>query len=247
MRDVLGLLSERGVSLVETKLDAEKLVALLRLLDQGRVTAASAREIFVEMAQSGERPEAIMAARGLEAVSDSGELERLAQTVIDANAPQVAKYRGGDTKLLNFFVGQVMKASAGKADPAKLREILTRLLAGIGALWLAFSAPASLVLCESDDGHVAVERTHVGDVCFAEAVRHSASTGASETDPAHCADTVVDVRLMRSADGHEELAPIALAHALPGVDAPAAVRPAHVHSTPQGPALHLSRTIVLRL
>ena len=128
MRDVLGLLSETGKTLAETKIDAAKLVELLKLVDAGRVTAASAREIFAELAQTGERPEAIMSARGLEAVSDSGELERLAQGVIDANAAQVAKYRGGDTKLLNFFVGQVMKASGGKADPAKLREILTRLL-----------------------------------------------------------------------------------------------------------------------
>ena len=69
-----------------------------------------------------------MRARGLEAVSDTGELERLARGVIDANAGQVAKYRAGETKLLNFFVGQVMKASGGKADPAALREILGRLL-----------------------------------------------------------------------------------------------------------------------
>ena len=80
------------------------------------------------MAKTGEWPEAIIRARGLEAVSDSGELERLARGVIGANAGQLAKYRAGEVKLLNFFVGQVMKASGGKADPAALREILTRLL-----------------------------------------------------------------------------------------------------------------------
>ena len=109
------------------------------------------------------------------------------------------------------------------------------------------SAPASLVLCESDDGHVAVERTHVGDVCFAEAVRHAAESGASGADPAHCADRIVDVRVLRGADGHEELAPVARASELVFGAAPAVVLPARLDSTPRGPALHLSRTIVLRL
>src|SRR5262245_22932899 len=129
MRDVLAAATETGKPLRELPITPEALVELLKLVDAGRITAGSAREVFAEMAKTGERAEAIVRARGLEAVSDAGELERLAQAAIDANAPQVAKYRGGDTKLLNFFVGQVMKASGGKADPAKLREILTRLLA----------------------------------------------------------------------------------------------------------------------
>jgi len=128
MRDVLATMTESAKALRELALTPEQLVELLKLVDAGRITAGSAREVFAEMARTGERPEAIMRARGLEAVSDSGELERLARGVIDANAGQVAKYRAGETKLLNFFVGQVMKASGGKADPAALREILTRLL-----------------------------------------------------------------------------------------------------------------------
>jgi aspartyl-tRNA(Asn)/glutamyl-tRNA(Gln) amidotransferase subunit B len=128
MRDVLATMTETGKALRGLPLSPEHLVELLKLVDAGRITAGSAREVFAEMATSGDRPEAIMRARGLEAVSDSGELERLARTVIDANAGQVAKYRAGEAKLLNFFVGQVMKASGGKADPAALREIMTRLL-----------------------------------------------------------------------------------------------------------------------
>jgi aspartyl-tRNA(Asn)/glutamyl-tRNA(Gln) amidotransferase subunit B len=128
MREVLAAAAELGKSPRELPLEASHLVELLRLVDAGRITASSAREVFAEMAKSGERPEAIVRARGLEAVSDAGELERLASEAIAANAPQVAKFRAGDAKLLNFFVGQVMKATGGKADPARLREILTRLL-----------------------------------------------------------------------------------------------------------------------
>jgi aspartyl-tRNA(Asn)/glutamyl-tRNA(Gln) amidotransferase subunit B len=129
MRDVLATTTEAGKQLRELPITPGHLVELLKLVDAGRITAGSAREVFAEMARSGDRPEAIMRARGLEAVSDTGLLERFARGVIDANAGQVAKYRAGETKLLNFFVGQVMKASGGKADPAALREILGRLLA----------------------------------------------------------------------------------------------------------------------
>ena len=129
MRDVLAATTETGKSLRELPLTPAHLVDLIKLVDAGRITAASAREVFAEMAKSGARPEEIVRARGLEAVSDAGALEGHANSVIAANAAQVAKYKAGDTKLLNFFVGQVMKATGGKADPAKLREILTRLLA----------------------------------------------------------------------------------------------------------------------
>ena len=127
-RDVLATMTETGRALRELPLTPDHLVELLKLIDAGRITAGSARDVFAEMAKTGERPEAIMRARGLEAVSDTGELERLARAAISANAGQLEKYRAGEVKLLNFFVGQVMKASGGKADPAALREILTRLL-----------------------------------------------------------------------------------------------------------------------
>ncbi|HXZ85670.1 MAG TPA: Asp-tRNA(Asn)/Glu-tRNA(Gln) amidotransferase subunit GatB [Myxococcota bacterium] len=129
MREVLAAATELQKPLRELPLAPEQLVELLRLVDSGRITAGSAREVFAEMARSGSRPEAIVRARGLEAVSDAGELERHAREAIAANAGQAAKYRAGETKLLNFFVGQVMKATGGKADPARLREILARLLA----------------------------------------------------------------------------------------------------------------------
>jgi len=129
MRDVLAAATELGKSLGELPITPLHLVELLRLIDAGRITAASAREVFAEMARSGARAEAIVRSRGLEAVSDAGELERHAREVIAANAGQVAKFRAGDGKLLNFFVGQVMKATGGKADPARLREVLTKLLA----------------------------------------------------------------------------------------------------------------------
>jgi len=129
MRDVLAAATEAGKPLRELPLSPDKLVELLKLIDAGKITAGSAREVFAEMAKTGGAAEAIVRARGLEAVSDTGELEGHAREVIAANADQVAKYKAGETKLLNFFVGQVMKRTGGKADPASLREVLARLLA----------------------------------------------------------------------------------------------------------------------
>ncbi|MCP4005733.1 MAG: Asp-tRNA(Asn)/Glu-tRNA(Gln) amidotransferase subunit GatB [bacterium] len=129
IRSLLSLLSEKGGELNELALTPRHMADLLKLIDEGKLTAASAREVFAETAQTGAAPEAVMEARGLEAVSDSGELEALARGVIEANPKQAEQFRAGEAKLLNFFLGKIMKESQGKADPAAVREILSRLLA----------------------------------------------------------------------------------------------------------------------
>ena len=128
LKNVLWLLGDENVALSETALTASRLVELLRLVQDGTLTPSSSREVFQEMVKSGEDPVAIMRARGLEAVSDIGELEALAQGVIDANPKQLEQFRGGETKLINFFIGQVMKQTQGKASPDVVREVMQRLL-----------------------------------------------------------------------------------------------------------------------
>lgn len=128
MRSLLELLAAEGSSVGALALTPAHLVGLLALLEQGRVTAKNARTIFTEMARTGESPEAILTAQGLESVSDTGEIERIAAEIVAANPMQAEQYRAGDAKLLNFFVGHLMKAMRGKADPAAAREVLTRLL-----------------------------------------------------------------------------------------------------------------------
>ena len=128
MRSLLEVLSDTGRDLSELPLTPAHLAKLLELLAQGKVTAASARKIFQEMARTGAQADEIMRARGFEAVSDTGELEALAREVLEANPGQLEKYRGGEEKLFNFFVGQLMRRTQGKADPGVVREVLTRLL-----------------------------------------------------------------------------------------------------------------------
>jgi aspartyl-tRNA(Asn)/glutamyl-tRNA(Gln) amidotransferase subunit B len=126
LRDVLQWLGEREVE--TPALAPEGLAALIGLVDAQRVTAASARRLFPELAERGGDPEALIRERGLEAVSDAGLLEAAADAVIAENPESARKFQAGETKLLNFLMGQVMKRTAGKANPAVVREILTRKL-----------------------------------------------------------------------------------------------------------------------
>ena len=126
MRDVLGLLKDR--TLGETKLEPAHLIDLLELVDGGGVTAASAREVLPELAENGGEAVELIRSRGLEAVTDTGRLESAARDAIEANPKQAEQYRAGEGKVLNFFVGQVMRRMGGKASPQQVRDILTRLL-----------------------------------------------------------------------------------------------------------------------
>jgi len=127
-RSLLELLGERGVELRELPFGPEQFSALVQLVDSGRVTAASGRQIFAELAERGGDPGAIMRERGLEAVADTAELEALAREIVAKHPAQLAQYRGGDAKLFNYFVGQMMKATRGKADPGAVQQVLRRLL-----------------------------------------------------------------------------------------------------------------------
>ena len=101
---------------------------LVALVDEGRVTVRNARELVPELVANGGDPAALIRERGLEAVSDTGELERVVDEVLAAHAEDAERYRAGERKVLNFLMGQVMRTTSGKANPAAVREILTRRL-----------------------------------------------------------------------------------------------------------------------
>ncbi len=124
LRDVLEHAASRPGGLADLALRPAHLAELLALLGAGKLTAASARQVLGEVAGSGASPAGVMRARGLEAVSDAGELESVLERVLAENPDPLAKLRAGDAKLGNFFVGQVMRATGGKADPAVVRRLL---------------------------------------------------------------------------------------------------------------------------
>jgi aspartyl-tRNA(Asn)/glutamyl-tRNA(Gln) amidotransferase subunit B len=125
LRDVLQALNERGLEIEASRLEPDALAALLRLVDEGATTARSARGLIPELVERGGDPAALVRERGLEAVSDAGTLERAVDEVLAEHGADVARYRDGEKKVVNFLMGQVMKRTKGKADPAAVRAILT--------------------------------------------------------------------------------------------------------------------------
>jgi aspartyl-tRNA(Asn)/glutamyl-tRNA(Gln) amidotransferase subunit B len=128
LRDVLQALGERGLEIEDSALEPESLVALLRLMDSGLTTAKSARSLLPELVERGGDPAALVRERGLETLSDSGELARAVDEVLAEHAADAARYRQGEGKVLNFLMGQVMRRTRGKADPQAVREALARRL-----------------------------------------------------------------------------------------------------------------------
>lgn len=102
---------------------------LLALVEDGKISGKQAKEVFAEMEASGKSPEAIVAERGMEVVSDTGAIESILKELIEKNPKQVEGLRAGKKQLAGFFVGQVMKATGGSADPKTVNELLAKLLA----------------------------------------------------------------------------------------------------------------------
>jgi aspartyl-tRNA(Asn)/glutamyl-tRNA(Gln) amidotransferase subunit B len=127
-RDLLAVLKEDGREIENARIGPGELADLLRLVDAGRVTPQSAREVLRELALSGGDPESIVRERGLAAVSDGASLEAVVGEVLAAHPDTPERFRAGETKILHFLMGQVMKRTQGKADPARVREILSRRL-----------------------------------------------------------------------------------------------------------------------
>ncbi len=130
MSDMLRLLSETGRSIEDIPVRPAALAALVKLVDGQAVNMPGAREVFEELFEKGGDPAEIVRARGLAQVSDEGALEAMAEQAIAENAKSAADYKAGKTAALQFLIGQVMRKSKGKANPAGVREILKRRLSG---------------------------------------------------------------------------------------------------------------------
>jgi aspartyl-tRNA(Asn)/glutamyl-tRNA(Gln) amidotransferase subunit B len=130
MGELLRELNNSGTEVPASPVSPERLVGLLRLVDNGTISLKVARDLFPELYASGKSPEQLVQEKGLTQVSDEGALETIIIDVIAKNPTQLAQYRSGKEQVLGFFVGQVMKASGGKANPGKVNELLKKKLAG---------------------------------------------------------------------------------------------------------------------
>ena len=128
--ELFGLLNKAGKSLSDSPVSPGSLGGLVDLISNGTISGRIAKDVFAEMFDSGQEAAAIVEAKGLKQVSDSGAIEVLIDAVIAGNPDKVAEYKGGKDKLFGFFVGQVMKQSGGKANPKMVNDVLRRKLAG---------------------------------------------------------------------------------------------------------------------
>jgi aspartyl-tRNA(Asn)/glutamyl-tRNA(Gln) amidotransferase subunit B len=128
--ELLRELEAKGVSAADSPLPAKELGALVRLIDDGKISGKQGKDVLVEMFKSGKPAQAIIEEQGLVQVSDTGEIDALIDSVIAANPEQLANYRAGKETLFGFFVGQVIKASKGKANPKIVNERLRAKLQG---------------------------------------------------------------------------------------------------------------------
>lgn len=106
------------------------LADMLMMVEKGTISGKIAKTVFEDMVLSGKMPQAIVAEKGLVQVSDSAALEQAIQEVLDAQADKVADYRSGNEKIFGFLMGQIMKATKGKANPQMVNDLLKKKLAG---------------------------------------------------------------------------------------------------------------------
>ncbi|MCH8202497.1 MAG: Asp-tRNA(Asn)/Glu-tRNA(Gln) amidotransferase subunit GatB [Proteobacteria bacterium] len=128
--DLFGHLNKAAVAIADSPVSAARGAELLQLVDDGTLSGRMAKDVFEEMFASGRSASEIVAEKGLRQVSDSGELETIIDRVLADNPTQLEQYRAGKDKVLGFFVGQVMKATAGKANPKVVNELLAKKLKG---------------------------------------------------------------------------------------------------------------------
>ena len=126
--DLFRVLKERKLDeqlyLACWPLAASNLAQMVQMIDQGKISGKIAKTVFEAMLDSNKGPQQIVSEKGLEQLSDLGSIEAAIDQVLAANPKQIVQYRSGNEKVLGFFVGQIMKATQGKANPQKVNEIL---------------------------------------------------------------------------------------------------------------------------
>ena len=124
MGDLSAFLNKENLDIVDTRVSHENLAKLIQRISDNTISGKIAKEIFEIMWDDNNDPDSIIEERGLKQVTDSSEIESLVDKILEDNPNQLSQFRSGKEKLFGFFVGQVMKASGGKANPSQVNEIL---------------------------------------------------------------------------------------------------------------------------
>ena len=125
---LMGLLEERKSDIRTMKLSPENFAEFISLIADGKLTGPKGLEVLGKMLDDGSDPSHVMEELGATRMDDMGALEAIVKTVVEENPKEVERYKAGETKLIQFFVGQVMKASKGNADPGKTAQVIKNIL-----------------------------------------------------------------------------------------------------------------------
>jgi len=128
MTDILRELNQSGGNVADLKLTPEGFATLVRLVEEGKISAKSGKDLLPELLETGADPEALVKSKGLAQISDTSALADAVDAVLAENPKELADYRAGKTKLISFFVGQVMRRTKGQANPAVVNELLAEKL-----------------------------------------------------------------------------------------------------------------------
>lgn len=130
MGDLLAHLNANNLEMSDVKITGQGLGEMIGLIEKGTISSKIAKTVFKEMIDSGKAPQAIVEEKGLVQISDEGAIKAIVDKVVDANPQSVEDYRAGKDKAIGFLVGQVMKESRGKANPALVNQLLVDRLKG---------------------------------------------------------------------------------------------------------------------
>jgi aspartyl-tRNA(Asn)/glutamyl-tRNA(Gln) amidotransferase subunit B len=128
MGELAAALNKENLDITDGKLSSSRLAGLLKRISDQTISGKIAKEVFEAMWSSGASADAVIEEKGLKQITDVGAIERAIDEVLAKNPAQLADYRSGKDKLFGFFIGQVMKATQGKANPAQLNELLKKKL-----------------------------------------------------------------------------------------------------------------------
>jgi aspartyl-tRNA(Asn)/glutamyl-tRNA(Gln) amidotransferase subunit B len=130
MTDLLGALNAKGQEIKDSPIAPQALAELLKLVDAGEISGKMGKEVFAAMMETSASAAAVIEEKGLRQVSDTGELEAVLSGIFASHPDEVEAFKAGKDKLLGFFVGQVMKATKGQANPKLVNQLIQKMLKG---------------------------------------------------------------------------------------------------------------------
>ena len=123
-------LAKAGIGVEASPVSAAALGGLIDLIADNTISGRIAKDVFGEMFETGKEAAAIVEAKGLKQITDTGAIEAVVDRIVAGSPDNVAQYKGGNAKVLGWFVGQVMKETQGKANPKLVNELLRKKLGG---------------------------------------------------------------------------------------------------------------------